>query len=71
MAGKTVKKVKIKLQKLRDSKDQSVFVGVNDETYLIQRGVEVEVPDYVAAIIHNSEHALDEADEYIAAVSNG
>lgn len=71
MAEKTVKKVKIKLPKLRDSKDQSVFVGVNDETYLIQRGVEVEVPDYVAEIIHNSERALDEADEYIAAVSNG
>ena len=71
MAEKTVKKVKIKLPKLRDSKDQSVFVGVNDETYLIQRGVEVEVPDYVAAIIHNSAHSLDEADEYIAAVSNG
>ena len=65
-----VKKVKIKLPVLRGQKDQSVFVGVNDETYQIIRGQEVEVPEYVAEIIKNSERALDEADEYIASVAN-
>lgn len=65
-----VKKVKIKLPVLRGQKDQSVFVGVNDETYQIIRGQEVEVPEYVAEIIRNSERALDEADAYIASVAN-
>ncbi len=65
----SVKKVKITLPKLRDSKDQSVFVGVNDETYLIQRGVEVEVPEYVKKILDNREKALDEADAFIASTS--
>lgn len=64
------KKVKIKLPVLRGQKDQSVFVGVNDETYQIIRGQEVEVPEYVAEIIRNSERALDEADAYIASVAN-
>ena len=65
-----LKKVKIKLPVLRGQKDQSVFVGVNDETYQIIRGQEVEVPEYVAEIIRNSERALDEADAYIASVAN-
>jgi hypothetical protein len=61
-----VKKVTINLPKLRDSKDQQVFVGVNDETYLIQRGVDVEVPIYVKEILDNREKALDAADAFIA-----
>ena len=65
-----IKKVKIKLPVLRGQKDQSVFVGVNDETYQIVRGQEVEVPEYVAEVLNNSERALDEADAYIASVAN-
>lgn len=32
-----------------------VFVGVNGETYLIQRGVDVEVPKAVAEVLRHSE----------------
>ena len=34
---------------------QPVFVGVNGETYLIQRGVDVEVPKAVAEVLRHSE----------------
>ena len=48
------KKVKITL--MRDNKNYQgdVFVGVNGETWQIQRGVEVEVPEYVAEVLKNS-----------------
>lgn len=36
-----------------DYKDD-VFVAVNGERYLIQRGVEVEVPDYIAEVLEHS-----------------
>ena len=64
-----IKKFKILLPVIRGQKDQSVFVGVNDETFLIKRGVEVEVPYYVADLIRNSEKALNEADAYIVSAS--
>ena len=46
--------VRIKLFKDdRDYRDD-VFVAVNGERYLIQRGVEVEVPAYVAEVLEHS-----------------
>ena len=38
-----------------------VFVGVNGETYLIQRGVDVEVPKAVAEVLRHSEEMDNEA----------
>lgn len=38
-----------------------VFVGVNGETYLIQRGVDVEVPKAVAEVLRHSEEMDGEA----------
>ncbi len=51
-----VRKVKIRLFKDNDKYKAPVFVSVNGESYLIQRGVEVEVPVYVAEVIDNSAH---------------
>lgn len=62
-------KVKITFPKIRGDKDQTIFVGVNDENYLIQRGKEVEVPAYVVEVIRNSEAAMDEADAFNAKVA--
>ena len=45
------KKVKVKLYK------DDVFVSVNGESFQIQRGVEVEVPDYIAEVL---EHAAEQ-----------
>ena len=45
----------------REKKDQEdVFVSVNNETFLIKRGVAVEVPDYVAEVLQHQEEMLEE-----------
>ena len=50
----TVKKVKITLPKT-SSKTPDLFVSVNNETYLIKPGEEVEVPEYVYEEIRRAE----------------
>ena len=52
------KTVKIKLPKERRDQED-VFVGVNERTWLIKRGVEVEVPQCVAEVLFNREHMLE------------
>ena len=48
------KKVKITLPIKDNGEMDDVFVSVNGEKYLIQRGVEVEVPEFVAAALKDS-----------------
>lgn len=62
------KKVKIKLPVSRTEKDD-VFVGINGKTYLIKRGVEVEVPENVAKVLERKEKMLELAMEYEASAS--
>ena len=50
--------VKIRIPRTR-ADQEDVFVSVNMETYLIKRGVEVEVPDYVAEVIQHKEEMLE------------
>ncbi|MEE1050024.1 MAG: hypothetical protein U0M60_21695 [Clostridia bacterium] len=59
MATETVKTkmVKIRLPLTRtETKDE--YVAVNGKSYQIKRGVDVEVPDYVAKAIQDSEDML-------------
>lgn len=59
------KKVKIRIP--RTSKNQEdVFVSVNMDTYLIKRGVEVEVPEAVAEVLRNQEQMLEAIMEFEA-----
>jgi hypothetical protein len=59
MATTTTKKmVKIKIPRTK-SDQEDVFVSVNMETFLIKRGVEVEVPDYVAEVLQHQEEMLE------------
>ena len=55
--------VKIKLPRNRKEEDD-MFVSVNERTWLIKRGVEVEVPECVAEVIRNSELMQEEAYEF-------
>ena len=48
------KMVKVKLFKDNHDYKDDVFVAVNGERYLIQRGVEVEVPDNIAEVLEHS-----------------
>ena len=52
------KKVKIRIPRTK-ADQEDVFVSVNMETYLIKRGVEVEVPDYVAEVLQHQEEMLE------------
>ena len=57
------KMVKIKIPKTRHEKDP-VYVSVNMRDWLIQRGVEVEVPECVAEVLENKDIALEKAYEF-------
>ena len=45
-----------KIKSFKDNREHrdDVFVGVNEERFLIKRGVEIEGPHYVAEVIENS-----------------
>ena len=47
-----------------------VFVGVNGVTYLVQRGVDVEVPRAVAEVLEHSEEMDNAAMAKITAAEN-
>lgn len=52
------KLIKIRLPKER-REQEDVFVGINERTWLIKRGVEVEVPECVAEVLENREMMLE------------
>lgn len=54
----TKKMVKIRIPRTKKD-EEDVFVSVNMETFLIKRGVEVEVPDYVAEVLQHKEDMLE------------
>lgn len=59
-AAPEVKKVKIRIPLERGNTDD-VYVSVNDYSCVIQRGKEVEVPDFVVEVLDNQAIALEKA----------
>ena len=57
------KRRKIRLPKERRDQED-VFVGVNERTWLIKRGVEVEVPECVAEVLRDREMMLETIMEF-------
>jgi hypothetical protein len=55
--------VKIRLPKMR-ADQEDVFVSVNDYTCIIKRGVEVEVPVFVAEVLRHREEMLEKIMEF-------
>ena len=55
--------VKIRLPKLK-ADQEDVFVSVNDYTCIIKRGVEVEVPAFVAEVLRHQEEMLEHIMEF-------
>lgn len=53
------KMVKIRIPRTK-ADQEDVFVSVNNYTCIIKRGVEVEVPDYVAEVLRHQEEMLEE-----------
>ena len=64
-ATKEIKETKEKLVKVRIPKTKDnqgdVFVSVNDRTWLIQRGKEVDVPECVAEVLLHQQRMEEEA----------
>ena len=65
-----VKSVKIKLYKDDDRYSRDVQVIVNGKVYIIKRGVEVEVPVFVAEAIENAQAQSQRAMELIDSISD-
>ena len=62
--------VTIRLPLTKTEKDD-VFVGLNGTTYLIKRGVAVDVPRGVAKILENREKMLAKCIEFDAEFAKG
>ena len=54
----TEKMVKIRIPRIK-ADQEDVFVSVNNYTCVIKRGVEVEVPAYVAEVLQHQEEMLE------------
>ena len=67
--AKAEKKVKIRIPLSREN-NSDVFVGVNGRSWLIKRGVEVEVPECVVEVLKHQEEALATAYNYSESVEN-
>lgn len=63
------KMVKIRIPRTK-ADQEDVFVSVNNYTCIIKRGVEVEVPDYVAEVLRHQEEMLEQIMLYEDAVQN-
>lgn len=62
------KMVRIRLPKLTGAHAETdKYVSVNDEAWLIQRGVETEVPERVAYVLEKEMRLNDEALDYVEA----
>lgn len=59
MAEAKQKMVKVRIPRTK-ADQEDVFVSVNLRTYIIKRGVEVEVPDFVAEVLRHQEEMLEE-----------
>ena len=60
----TEKRVKIRLERARPGEEQDVFFSNGRENVLVKKGVEVEVPYWVAERYWQSEKAKDKAYKY-------
>ncbi len=63
------KMVKVRIPRTK-ADQEDVFVSVNMYTCIIKRGVEVEVPDFVAEVLRHQEEMLEEIMLFEDAVQN-
>ena len=59
MAEAKPKTVKVRIPRTK-ADQEDVAVWVNNDSWIIQRGVEVEVPESVAEVLRHQEEALEE-----------
>lgn len=59
----------ILLPRGRKNEENFVIVSVNGRSFKIMKGVQVEVPDYVAAVLENGRMMAEEARRYVEKMS--
>lgn len=59
------KQVTIFLPRGRKNEENFVIVSVNGRSWKIMRGVEVQVPEYVAEVLENSRMMAEAARRYV------
>ena len=55
----------VMLPRGRKNEENFVIVSVNGRSFQIMKGVEVEVPDYVAEVLENGRAMAEEARRYV------
>ena len=59
------KMTKVLLPRGRKNEENFVIVSVNGRSFKIMKGVEVEVPDYVAEVLDNNRRMAEEARRFV------
>ena len=65
MANKQEQMVSVTIPRGRKQEENFVIVSVNGRSFKIMKGVQVEVPDYVAEVLVNSRMMAEEARRYV------
>ena len=55
----------VMLPRGRKNEENFVIVSVNGRSFKIMKGVEVEVPDYVAEVLDNNRRMAEEAQRFV------
>ena len=64
------KTVKILLPRGRKNEENFIIVSVNGRSWKIMKGVEVEVPDFVAEVLEDAEVMAATARRYVDKMAN-
>ena len=62
--------VNILLPRGRKNEENFIIVSVNGRSWKIMKGVEVEVPDFVAEVLENAEMMAETARRYVEKMAN-
>ena len=61
---------KVYLPRGRKNEENFVIVSVNGRSYKIMKGVEVQVPEFVAQVLENARMMEDDARSYVDRMAN-
>ena len=61
---------KVYLPRGRKNEENFVIASVNGRSYKIMKGVEVQVPDFVAEVLENAQMMADTARRYVDRMAN-
>ena len=66
----TERMVALTIPRGRKQEENFVIVSVNGRSFKIMKGVQVEVPDYVAEVLVNSRMMAEEARRYVGRMAD-